>query len=58
VEKGSGEQAKAFNFSFEGGLSDFERLQRGVDEVICKILWDKEGNKEADGSKKVEKQAI
>ncbi len=41
VEKGSNEQAKMFNFSFEGSLTEFEVLQKGIDTVIQKILWDK-----------------
>ena len=41
VMKGSNEQAKQFGFSFEGSLQDFDKLQKGVDEVISRILWDK-----------------
>jgi len=41
IEKGSAEQAKQFNFSFEGSLVEFERLQKGINDVIEQILWDK-----------------
>ncbi len=45
VSKGSNEQGKKFDFAFEGNLTDFEVLQRGINEVVEKILWDKQDNK-------------
>ena len=49
-------QAKSFGFSFKGNLADFERVQKGVDEVVSRILWEKEGEKKSDGSKEATKK--
>jgi hypothetical protein len=39
------EQTKIYTSNFEGGLSEFKKIQDGVDKVVDSILWEYAGNK-------------